>query len=744
MFRGVATTVGSTEELVESLGGYFGRHGGKSAKGSVVTPAAAAAPAEKAGVGAEDWRYELVRSVGEECQTEQELRNLLQRQPNFILYDGFEPSGRMHIAQGTFKAINVNKCTKAGGTFIFWVADWFALMNDKMGGDLEKIKTVGKYLIEVWKAGGMDMSRVKFVWCADAITNNASEYWAIALDIARRSTLARITKCCQIMGRKEDTLTAAQIMYPIMQCTDIFFLKADVCQLGVDQRKVNMLARDYCDSAGRKVKPVILSHHMLYGLKAGQSKMSKSDPDSAIFMEDTPADVERKIRNAYCPTKPENAAKPAEDDEMHLVKDDLMNPCLDYLKFILFSKEGYSFKAGSKSYTKYEDVKSAFVAGEISETLLKDRLIEEINLLLEPVRQHFQTQPEAKELLSKVSQWKKENLTAPTTLTRLQLFSSDSAHVFAVFAPLPSEIVTLESALGVIKRLQLAPKEAQPVLWLEDWTASTLGRAGGSAACIRGFYEILLHGLRELAPDLMKRVRVCWQGEMILTGPSPYWISVINAGRRSSLETVRTMLPTGEKLEYASQVLASLMHVGDVFALSGSKGITLCSDGYHQNLHRFAAQACESVGLKVPDVQLVESPQLRLLQEGEGIEVDVNIMLTDKEIEVNKKVKKAFCEPGNVAFCPPIAWVAELLAFRNGEFVVTRKPDNGGDKTYTDPKALQEDYASGNLHPGDLKPAMGRMLNAVLEATRAGFKDVDVLKKAQKDLEAYVKGSKKK
>ena len=38
------------------------------------------------------------------------------------------------------QAMNVNKCTKAGGTFIFWVADWFALMNDKMGGDLHKIK----------------------------------------------------------------------------------------------------------------------------------------------------------------------------------------------------------------------------------------------------------------------------------------------------------------------------------------------------------------------------------------------------------------------------------------------------------------------------------------------------------------------------------------------------------------------------------------------------------------------------
>ena len=28
-----------------------------------------------------------------------------------------------------------------------------------------------------------------------------------------------------------------------------------------------MLAREYCDAAGIKLKPIILSHHMLYGLK---------------------------------------------------------------------------------------------------------------------------------------------------------------------------------------------------------------------------------------------------------------------------------------------------------------------------------------------------------------------------------------------------------------------------------------------------------------------------------------------
>ncbi|PNH11891.1 Tyrosine--tRNA ligase [Tetrabaena socialis] len=107
-----------------------------------------------------DERFALARSVAEECINDDELRALLKNKPLPVAYDGFEPSGRMHIAQGVMKAINVNKLTKAGCTFKFWVADWFAQLNNKMGGDLKKIQTVGKYMVEVWKAVGMDLSKV--------------------------------------------------------------------------------------------------------------------------------------------------------------------------------------------------------------------------------------------------------------------------------------------------------------------------------------------------------------------------------------------------------------------------------------------------------------------------------------------------------------------------------------------------------------------------------------------------------
>jgi len=180
-------------------------------------------------------RYQLVHSVGEEIIQDSELKELLARKALFHCYDGFEPSGRMHIAQGIMKAINVNKITRAGGIFIFWVADWFALLNNKMGGDLAKIQTVGRYFVEVWKAAGMDLSNVKFLWASEEINKRPSEYWSIVIDISRKNNISRIKRCAQIMGRTEgDDMPCSQVLYPCMQCADIFFLKADICQLGMD------------------------------------------------------------------------------------------------------------------------------------------------------------------------------------------------------------------------------------------------------------------------------------------------------------------------------------------------------------------------------------------------------------------------------------------------------------------------------------------------------------------------------
>jgi len=339
-----------------------------------------------------DERYELCMSVGEEVIESPELRALLTRKESPICYDGFEPSGRMHIAQGLLRSINVNKLTKAGCVFKFWIADWFAMLNNKLGGDIEKIRDCGRYFVEIWKATGMDMSNVQFLWASDEINNDSDKYWRTVMDVARANNLPRIKRCGTIMGREDtESMPSAQIMYPCMQCTDVFFLKADICQLGMDQKKVNMLAREYCDHIKQTEKPVIIGHHMLMGLKEGQAKMSKSDPDSAIFMEDTAQDVKRKISKAFCPPG--------------VVAD---NPILDYAKHIIFGlKPELTVKrkpenGGDATYTTYAALEEDFKTEKLHPGDLKPSVIDAINEFLEPVRVHFDRDPYAKQLLQRV------------------------------------------------------------------------------------------------------------------------------------------------------------------------------------------------------------------------------------------------------------------------------------------------------------------------------------------------------
>ena len=708
--------------------------------------------------------YDRILTVGEECQTASELKALLTAkgrgsdQPGFNLYDGFEPSGRMHIAQGVFKAMNVNKCTLEGtnGTFIFWVADWFALMNDKMGGDLEKIKTVGKYLIEVWKAAGMNLENVVFKWASEEITNNADKYWPTMLDVARRFNITRVKKCCQIMGRLEGSLTAAQILYPLMQCTDVFFLKAHICQLGVDQRKVNMLARDYCIAAKIKNKPVILSHHMLYGLKAGQEKMSKSDPDSAVFMEDTREDVERKIMNAYCPmeeeTKEEEEVKATVDsidagmEKMHLKDDKLKNPCLDYIEHIIFSPPGATFTVGDKTYSQFEEVKEKFLAKEISEEELKRGLVAALNELLEPVRDHFTNNEEAKNLLALVRQYKKEALPKDSKVRRLNLveLGKISAGSHLVFAPLPSTNPTLQDAMNILNLLKKA--NGKPcILFLSDWSATVCNSCDADKKGIAAYYSVLLTALKSLDPTLMESVQVLMQSDAILSDPSNYWISVINVGRHFSLNDV--MGPDMKDSEGAGIVVSRLMRVADVAGVEpaslafveGDKNASIDAS----LIKEFFAEKLP--GLSQPQVNMESGPSLLLQQresEAHKTENDEYYLLDDPKVHGKSKMKKAFCEPKNIGFCPPIA-LASAFSFgfsgSSGELIIKRSAENGGDIVFKSIEELEASFADESLHPGDLKAVTSQIMVSILDKITSGMKaDPDTLK-ASKSLKALHK-----
>jgi tyrosyl-tRNA synthetase len=348
-----------------------------------------------------DKKISLIKEVGEEIINEKELREMLewkmQHNKEIIAYDGFEPSGNIHIAQGLLRSINVNKLTKCGIKFIFLVADWHAAANQKFGGNLEVIKEVGNFFIELWKVCGMDLNNVEFRYASDIVRD--PKYWELVLKISINSTLKRVKRCTQIMGRSEsDKLYSSQILYPLMQAADIFYLPADICQLGLDQRKVNMLARDVAKKLN-KPKPVAVHHHMLMGLtkppetdltgveRVINLKMSKSNPDSAIFMLDSPEDVKHKINKAYCPSKQV-----------------IENPVLEYCKYIIFELvdkfhiERLEKYGGDVDYLSYEDLENDFAEGKLNPPDLKPAVIKHLNQLLEPIRTHFEKDKKAKEL----------------------------------------------------------------------------------------------------------------------------------------------------------------------------------------------------------------------------------------------------------------------------------------------------------------------------------------------------------
>lgn len=350
-------------------------------------------------------RIDLIKRVGEEIITEQELRELLETKQRPIAYDGFEPSGLAHIAFGVLRAINVQDMIDAGVHFKLYVADWFAWLNNKLGGDLEKIKETGKYFVEVWKAAGIPMNKVTVEWTSNAIKD--PEYWKKVVLIAKNTTVARTTRCLSIAGRTAgDVKQTALLFYPMMQTADIFWLKADICQLGLDQRRANMLAREVGPKLGWW-KPIIVSHHMLMGLEGKKrpdglddkrefdvqisSKMSKSKPATSIFVHDKKEQIKQKLGGAFCPAKKVDN-----------------NPIMEYCKYIVFRKtDTMNFKrpakfGGDLEVQSYDELARLYRKGDIHPLDLKNTTAEALDEIVKPIRNHFEKNKKAKAMYETV------------------------------------------------------------------------------------------------------------------------------------------------------------------------------------------------------------------------------------------------------------------------------------------------------------------------------------------------------
>ncbi|MEK6889536.1 MAG: tyrosine--tRNA ligase [Nanoarchaeota archaeon] len=351
-----------------------------------------------------DERMELIRQVadGGEIIGEDEIREMLASGKKLIAYDGFEPSGLAHIPFGLLRAENLKLMQKAGIHFKLWLADYFAFINNKLGGDMERIRKAGEYFIEVWKACGVDIDKVEVIWASERM--DGIKYWDRVLKIAKETTLNRSIRATTIMGRKEgEVQSTVQLFYPSMQVSDIFELDVDICQLGLDQRRANVLGREVAEKLNWR-KPAVVSHHMIMGLQGVQpganreeiiivSKMSKSKPESCIYMHDTEAEIKRKIGKAYCPEK--------------IIEG---NPLFDYLKYLIMKRYEKIVIKRDKKYggnlnADYSDLVRAYESGELHPMDLKNAVVEYLNEMIKPVREYFEKDKKAKELYEEVKKY---------------------------------------------------------------------------------------------------------------------------------------------------------------------------------------------------------------------------------------------------------------------------------------------------------------------------------------------------
>ena len=190
-----------------------------------------------------------------------------------------------------------------------------------------------------------------------------------------------------------------------MQIADIFHMQVKICQLGMDQRKANVVAREIGERIGYW-KPVCVHHHLLQGLEkpetwpipegkeketVASAKMSKSKPETCIFIYDKPTEIKDKMTRAFCPERTI-----------------AFNPVIDICRHIVFREKSiFTIErpikfGGTIEFHSFNELETAYKQGKLHPQDLKNGVASELASILEPVRRYFSNNKEAQKCLNAV------------------------------------------------------------------------------------------------------------------------------------------------------------------------------------------------------------------------------------------------------------------------------------------------------------------------------------------------------
>ena len=107
------------------------------------------------------------------------------------------------------------------------------------------------------------------------------------------------------------------------------------------------------------------------------------------------------------------------------------------------------------------------------------------------------------------------------------------------------------------------------------------------------------------------------------------------------------------------------------------------------------------------------------------------IDLLDDDKAVQTKLNKAFCPEGETEGNGVLAFIKHVLMIikedKGEDFVIERPEKFGGNVKYKNYEELEKDFAAKKLHPLDLKTALAKEINKMLEPVRKAMKGKEKL-----------------
>lgn len=342
--------------------------------------------AQNGSVSSPEEKLDLIKRNLQEVLGEDKIKQILTER-DVKVYWGTATTGKPHVAY----FVGMSKIADfllAGCEVTILFADLHAYL-DNMKAPWSLLELRVKYyeavIKSMLKSIGVPLDKLKFVKGSDYQLSR--EY---TLDVYRLSSLVTEHDArkagAEVVKQVQHPLLSG-LLYPGLQALDEEYLKVDAQFGGVDQRKIFTYAEKYLPHLGY-AKRAHFMNPMVPGLTG--TKMSSSEEDSKIDLLDTPAQVKKKLKMAFC--EPGNITD---------------NGLLSFCKHVLYPitcKEGFTISrkeefGGNQTYKKYEELEEAFAKQEIHPGDLKASVEIYLNQLLEPIRKEFDT-PELKKLTS--------------------------------------------------------------------------------------------------------------------------------------------------------------------------------------------------------------------------------------------------------------------------------------------------------------------------------------------------------